>query len=205
PMEILEAASINSLGGQWLSSLPGLPKPKVKFEAEFLAESRDPIRGSSGPFIVATKTFEEVEGKQFDIVLVPAGPPVLDPESIPEGVAKFLQAQVPGAKYIFSVCGGSWTLASLGLLDGKRATSNKSAFNEIKRTTSSAVQWVPKARWVVDGKFWTSSGVTAGQDMAYEFLKTLAGEEFAVSTKNMVELRAAGQGDDEFAEVFKLT
>ncbi|KAF8684914.1 Class I glutamine amidotransferase-like protein [Rhizoctonia solani] len=204
-MEILEAASINSLGGQWLSSLPGLPKPKVKFEAEFLAESRDPIRGSSGPFIVATKTFEEVEGKQFDIVLVPAGPPVLDPESIPKGVAKFLRAQVPGAKYIFSVCGGSWTLASLGLLDGKRATSNKSAFNEIKVRLSLAVQWVPKARWVVDGKFWTSSGVTAGQDMAYEFLKTLAGEEFAVSTKNMVELRAAGQGDDEFAEVFKLT
>ncbi|KAF8752226.1 Class I glutamine amidotransferase-like protein [Rhizoctonia solani] len=197
-MEILEAASINSLGGQWLSSLPGLPKPKVKFEAEFLAESRDPIRGSSGPFIVATKTFEEVEGKQFDIVLVPAGKLKSDP-------VRSLEDTVPGAKYIFSVCGGSWTLASLGLLDGKRATSNKSAFNEIKVRLSSAVQWVPKARWVVDGKFWTSSGVTAGQDMAYEFLKTLAGEEFAVSTKNMVELRAAGQGDDEFAEVFKLT
>ncbi|CAE6337350.1 unnamed protein product [Rhizoctonia solani] len=205
PMEILETASINSLGGQWLATIPGMLKPKVKFECEFVAESRDPIRGSSGPFIVATKTFEEVEGKQFDIILVPAGAPSFDPESIPKSVAKFIRAQVPGAKYVFSVCGGSWTLATLGLLDGKRATSNKATFNEIKKTTSPAVQWVAKARWVVDGKFWTSSGVTAGQDMAYEFLKTLTGEEFALAAKNMVELRAAGQDDDEFADVFKLT
>jgi hypothetical protein len=76
-MEILEAASCNSLGGQWLATVPGIPKPKVKFECEFVAESRDPIRGSSGPFIVATKTFDEVEGKQFDIILVPAGKSVL--------------------------------------------------------------------------------------------------------------------------------
>ncbi|CCO31307.1 hypothetical protein BN14_05346 [Rhizoctonia solani AG-1 IB] len=175
PMEILEAASCNSLGGQWLATVPGIPKPKVKFECEFVAESRDPIRGSSGPFIVATKTFDEVEGKQFDIILVPAGSVSFDPESIPKGVAKFIRAQVPGTKYVLS------------------------------RTTSPAVQWVAKARWVVDGKFWTSSGVTAGQDMAYEFLKTVTGEEFALAAKNMVELRAAGQDDDEFADVFKLT
>ena len=31
--------------------------------------------------------------------------------------------------------------------------------------------WVPKARWTVDGKFWTSSGVTAGIDMAAELIR----------------------------------
>ncbi|CAE7138626.1 unnamed protein product [Rhizoctonia solani] len=203
-MELLEGASINSLSGTWFEHFPGIPKPKVKFECEFVAESREPIRGSSGPFIVATKTFDEVASKQFDIILVPAGPPSFDPESIPKQVAKFIRDQAREAKYVLSVCGGSWTLAALGLLDGKRATSNKSAFKQIKATTSPAVQWVAKARWVVDGKFWTSSGVTAGQDMAYEFLKTVAGEEFALGAKNAVELRAAGAEDDEFAEVFGL-
>ncbi|KAJ1301064.1 hypothetical protein OPQ81_003482 [Rhizoctonia solani] len=205
PMEILESASINSLGGTFIETLPGIPKPNVKFECEFVAESREPIRGSSGPFIVATKTFDEVSSKQFDIILVPAGAVSLDPESIPKPVATFLRAQVPGAQYVLSVCGGSWILASLGLLEGKRATSNKAWFKEIKKTTSPAVQWVAKARWVVDGKFWTSSGVTAGQDMAYEFLKTVTGEEFATAAKNMVELRATSAGDDEFAEIFGLT
>ncbi|KDN46604.1 hypothetical protein RSAG8_04257, partial [Rhizoctonia solani AG-8 WAC10335] len=204
PMEILEGASINSICGTWLEHFPGMSKPKVKFECEFVAESREPIRGSSGPFVVATKTFDEVSSKQFDIILIPAGPPTFDPESIPKAVAKFIRDQVPGTKYVLSVCAGSWTLAALGLLDGKRATTNKSAFNQIKATTSQAVQWVAKARWVVDGKFWTSSGVTAGQDMAYEFLKTVAGVEFATGVKNAVELRAAGADDDEFAEVFGL-
>nr|ACO60071.1 putative ThiJ/DJ-1 [Rhizoctonia solani] len=181
-----------------------MPQPKVKFECEFVAESREPIRGSSGPFIVATKTFDEVSSKQFDIILVPAGPPSLHAESIPKAVAKFIRDQVPEAKYVLSVCGGSWTLATLGLLDGKRATSNKSMFNQIKATTNPTIQWVAKARWVVDGKLWTSSGVTAGQDMAYEFLKTVAGVDFAAGAKNAVELRATGADDDEFAEVFGL-
>ncbi|KDN46602.1 hypothetical protein RSAG8_04255, partial [Rhizoctonia solani AG-8 WAC10335] len=203
-MELLESASINSICSTWFQELPGIPQPKVKFECEFVAESREPIRGSSGPFVVATKTFDEVSSKQFDIILIPAGPPTFDPESIPKAVARFIRDQVPGAKYVLSVCGGSWTLAALGLLDGKRATTNKAAFKQIKATTNPTVQWVAKARWVVDGKFWTSSGVTAGQDMAYEFLKTVAGVEFATSAKNVVELRAAGADDDEFAEVFGL-
>ncbi|KEP52433.1 DJ-1/PfpI family protein [Rhizoctonia solani 123E] len=203
-MEILESASINSLSGTWVEHFPNMPQPKVKFECEFVAESREPIRGSSGPFIVATKTFDEVSSKQFDIILVPAGPPSLHAESIPKAVAKFIRDQVPEAKYVLSVCGGSWTLATLGLLDGKRATSNKSMFNQIKATTNPTIQWVAKARWVVDGKLWTSSGVTAGQDMAYEFLKTVAGVDFAAGAKNAVELRATGADDDEFAEVFGL-
>ena len=63
---------------------------------------------------------------------------------------------------------------------------------------------MPKARWVIDGNIWTSSGVTAGQDMAYEFLKMTTGEEFATTAKNIIELRATSADDDEFAEVYGL-
>ena len=59
---------------------------------------------------------------------------------------------------------GSWVLSATGLLDGRRATTNKSWFKKIaEATTSHNIQWVPKARWVVDGKFWTASGVSAGE------------------------------------------
>lgn len=145
------------------------------------------------------------------------------------------------AQYIIGVCTGSWVLAGIpGILEGKahifhlltnvdsnsikigrRATTNKYSFKEVKvelysydslslltptsqRTTSSDIQWVPKARWVVDGNIWTSSGVTAGLDMAYAFLKVVAGEGFAAACKNLIELRAAGAEDDEFADVFGL-
>ena len=31
-----------------------------------------------------------------------------------------------------------------------------------KAATDKSIEWVPRARWVVDGNIWTSSGVTAG-------------------------------------------
>ncbi|KAG8689712.1 hypothetical protein FRC11_001030 [Ceratobasidium sp. 423] len=203
PMELLETAGVSCASGAFFDALPGFPKPKVKFEAEYVAETREPIRGLAGPLITATKTVDEVSSKQFDIILIPGG--TVRPENIPRKVAEFVRAQVPGATYVFTVCTGSWLLADLGLLDGKRATTNKFFFNEIKKTTNPTVGWVAKARWVVDGKFWTSSGVSAAQDMAYEFIETLAGPEYATAMKGVVGFRATPAGDDELADVFKLT
>ncbi|CAE6478757.1 unnamed protein product [Rhizoctonia solani] len=203
PMELLETAGTKSRMGALVTSLPGVPKPKVKFETEYLAETHDPITPMAGARVLPTKTFSEVASNQFDIILVPGGDNTR-PGEPSKALADFIRGQASGAQYILSVCTGSWILAGLGLLDGKRATTNKSYFNEIKKTTSPSIEWVPKARWVVDGKFWTSSGVTAGQDMGHEFLKTVAGAEFAIVAKNTMELRATNADDDEFADVFGL-
>ena len=37
------------------------------------------------------------------------------------------------------------------------------------------VKWVPKARWVEDGDFFTSSGVSAGMDMSLAVIEKLLG------------------------------
>ena len=39
------------------------------------------------------------------------------------------------------------------------------------------VEWVKQARWVEDGKFATSSGVSAGMDMALAVIERLYGKE----------------------------
>jgi len=41
---------------------------------------------------------------------------------------KFLKEQAPGAKYVMSVCTGAFALGQAGLLDGKRATTNKATY-----------------------------------------------------------------------------
>lgn len=41
-------------------------------------------------------------------------------------------------------------------------------------------------------------------DMAYVFLTYLVGPDFSIKARNIIELRAAGQGDDEFAEIYGL-
>ncbi len=82
------------------------------------------------------------------------------------------------AKNVLSVCTGSALLAKAGVLDGRNATSNKKAFGWVK-SISQHVDWIKKARWVVDGKYYTSSGVSAGMDMSLGFISDLFGKEKA--------------------------
>jgi transcriptional regulator GlxA family with amidase domain len=82
------------------------------------------------------------------------------------------------SSYVLTVCTGSALLARSGLLDGKQATSNKRAFSWVV-SNGPKVDWDKKARWKVDGKYYTSSGVSAGMDMALGFLADRHGIDFA--------------------------
>ncbi len=55
-------------------------------------------------------------------------------------------------------------LGKAGLLDGRRATSNKRVFDQVA-ALNDRVEWIRRARWVEDGNIFTSSGVSAGMDM----------------------------------------
>jgi len=68
-----------------------------------------------------------------------------------------------------SVCTGAALLAASGRLDGLPATSNKQAFDWV-RSVGGLVDWQPVARWVAAGRFYTSSGVSAGMDMTLGFI-----------------------------------
>jgi len=89
-----------------------------------------------------------------------------------------LRSLAERASYVLTVCTGSGLLAKTGLLDGKRATSNKMSF-EWASSNSALADWVKKARWVRDGKFYTSSGISAGIDMALGFVSDIHGIEKA--------------------------
>lgn len=80
-----------------------------------------------------------------------------------------LKQLADNADWVLSVCTGSALLAKAGMLDNKRATSNKLAWDWVT-AQSSQVNWVRQARWVIDGKYYTSSGVSAGMDMTLGFI-----------------------------------
>jgi transcriptional regulator GlxA family with amidase domain len=103
-----------------------------------------------------------------DILLVPGG---LGTRSLVEDAAflELLRGLAETAGTVMSVCTGSALLARAGVLDGREATSNKLAWDWVV-SQGPHVRWVQKSRWVVDGKFWTSSGITAGIDMALGFV-----------------------------------
>ena len=82
------------------------------------------------------------------------------------------------SKYVLTVCTGSALLAQTGLLDNRKATSNKRVFEWVTGYGKS-VNWIKHARWTVDDKYYTSSGVSAGMDMTFGFLSDVHGLEFA--------------------------
>lgn len=82
------------------------------------------------------------------------------------------------SSYVLTICTGSALLARTGLLDRKKATSNKRAFNWVI-TNGANVIWEKNARWTCQDKFYTSSGVSAGIDMSLGFLSDRYGIEFA--------------------------
>lgn len=49
------------------------------------------------------------------------------------------------------------------------------------------MKWIKEARWVEDGKFFTSSGISAGTDMALALIQKLFGRDEAIRIANGAE------------------
>ncbi len=114
-----------------------------------------------------------------------------------------LKALAEGAEYILTVCTGSILFSKTGLLDGRRATSNKRAFAWTGKE-SPKVNWVKKARWVKDGNIYTSSGVSAGMDMTLGFISDMLGYETA--KRQSIEIEYDWKEDpgwDPFSELYQ--
>jgi putative intracellular protease/amidase len=103
-----------------------------------------------------------------------------------DGFVQTLKALAEKSLWCLTVCTGSALLASTGLLDGRQATSNKLVFTWVT-TTGTSVLWQKQARWVVDGKYYTSSGVTAGIDMSLGFVADRFTHDKAIEIANYIE------------------
>ncbi|KAK4128846.1 class I glutamine amidotransferase-like protein [Parathielavia appendiculata] len=145
------------------------------------------------PKLTATHTF--LDAPALDVLLVPGGfGTVALQQSNDKAIQTFLRNRFASLEYLLSVCTGSGILASSGLLDGHRATTNKNSWESVT-SQGPNVTWVPSARWTQDGKIWTSSGVASGIDMMYAFLKHLYGENDPVLTRTMNGIEYAPHTD----------
>ena len=156
---------------------------KPEIEVITVAEKVGPVPSFQGPQTMAE--FDYQNCPQLDLILLPGGFGTIK-ELGNQAILSFLKERVPSAKVTMSVCSGSWILAKAGLLDGRRATSNKFYF-KMATQQSDQVDWVSEARWVEDGPVFTSSGVSAGIDMALAVIASLYGEKKAMDIANYTE------------------
>ena len=151
----------------------------------------------TGPKVVADYSYEDAP--DIDILMVPGGAGTIKQLNT-AATLEFLRNASGKAELVTSVCSGSALLAKAGVLDGHKATCNKQYYN-LLISNGPKVQWQPKARWVEDGKFITSSGVSAGIDMSLAVIARLYGEETAERIANGTEYTwSKDPADDPFAK-----
>lgn len=100
------------------------------------------------------------------------------------------------SEWCLTVCTGSALLAKTGLLDNCNATTNKIAFEWVK-STGINVNWKYKARWVVDKKYYTSSGISAGIDMSLGFIFDRFGDEKVKEITKIMEYEWKNNKDND--------
>lgn len=153
------------------------------YQVFFYSFSGGLIKNSHG-VRVETRHIDDIE-KGVDIFLIPGGYGTRKEVNNAALIDKITQISQL-SKFILTVCTGSALLAKTGILDGRRATSNKRAFEWVI-TQGQNVNWIRKARWTKDGQFYTSAGVSAGMDMTLGFLSDIHGIEFARQTAFRIE------------------
>ncbi len=163
-----------------------------------VAATAGPVASAQGPAAVADHGYAACP--ELEWILVPGGIGTRRSVDDPELVA-WLRRRAAAAAVTMTVCTGTALLARTGLLDGHRATTNKRAFDWVVQQGPN-VEWIRRARWVEDGTFATSSGVTAGIDMALAIIE----REFGAEVARQIELgteyeRHRDPNWDPFADV----
>ncbi|MEM9061515.1 MAG: DJ-1/PfpI family protein [Pseudomonadota bacterium] len=146
-----------------------------EIEVITVAQGSDPVPSRHGQRISVDKILSEKT--DYDLLFIPGGDSALDAAK-DESLMQWIRETSAQAERVMAVCTGTVLLGMTGVLDGRRATTNKLDFTSTVDLAPN-VEWVKQARWVEDGKFFTSSGVSAGMDMALAVAAGLFGREKA--------------------------
>lgn len=138
-----------------------------------IAKNKGTITMSNGLTIAVNKSIDEVT--QLDVLLIPGGADATALQTIDTDILNWIQKIDQTSIYTTSVCTGAWVLGASGLLQGKEATTHWYRAEEM--LTKYGAEFKQK-RWVRDGKYWTSAGVTAGLDMALALVNHLFGKQY---------------------------
>lgn len=147
---------------------------------DLVAASPVPVRTERGLTILPTRTRETA--LQSDILVVPGGTGIdramLDPDWI-----AYTKREANHARFVFGVCTGSLLLAASGVLKGRTAGGHW-----LSRDLLAQFGAVPShERMTVDGKFYTSGGVTSGIDMALRVVADVVDETTARTIQLQIE------------------
>lgn len=156
-----------------LQVLTALERLVPGYRVVVVGERIEPMDTDVRVRVMPDATFGDVPSP--DVLVVPGGRlPTIRAMSDP-AIRRYVLTASDSARFVTSVCTGSLILAAVGLLEGRRAATNWFYTRILEQFGATCVS----ARWVEDGRFITSAGVSAGIDMALVLVSKLTDEPSA--------------------------
>ena len=124
----------------------------------------------------------------YDLVFVPGGFGTRKLRN-DEGFISWIRG-ASGVPHIVSVCTGALLLGAAGLLEGRRATTNASAYELLEPYCREVVE----TRIVQDGNVITGGGVSTSIDLGLYLISLLAGRDAMAAVKQQIDYPYDAQG-----------
>lgn len=141
--------------------------------------------------------FDVAHSRGADFVIIPA---FHDSENA--ATRDWLRKQASKGATLVSICDGVLVMAGTGLLDGHKATGHFHSLDE-RRRDFPKVEWKTNTRFVQDGKFISSAGVSASLPTALYIVELIAGRERAMEVARAQGVSGYSAAHD--SDAFRLT
>jgi transcriptional regulator GlxA family with amidase domain/YHS domain-containing protein len=162
-------------------SVPG--RAETPFSLFTVAETTGAVAASGGMTILPNYSFDTAPAPK--IIVIPA---LHEPS---ERLLNWVRSASRQTDVTMSVCTGASVLAATGLLTGRSATTHHSAYRELAMDYAD-ISVKRGVRFVEDGKFASSGGLSSGIDLALHIVERYFGREVAKQTA--FEMEYQGQG-----------
>lgn len=153
----------------------------AEYEVSTVSQDGNPIVTTMN--LTITPTYSFAKAPSFDILVIPGG----DYEkAIDKPTLDWVRIHSQSATRVVSVCNGAFILAEAGLLNGLTATTFYPALEALKEKYPK-IKTVSNKRFVDNGKFITSAGLSSGIDAALHLVSQHQGMEKAQSIAAAIE------------------
>ncbi|RML93374.1 DJ-1/PfpI family protein [Pseudomonas savastanoi] len=147
------------------------------FNVFTIGRSTAPVRARAG--LKVDPDFSINDHPAIDCLIVPGG--VVTAELEKTDVIHWISDQSEPGRVVAAVCTGAFLLARTGKLAGKQVTTHWEDVDDLKEMFPS-VDVLSTLRWVDEGSFVTSAGISAGIDMSLHLVERLHSRELAERT-----------------------
>lgn len=150
---------------------------RALFNVFTIGRTTAPVRARAG--LKVDPDYSISDHPALDCLIVPGG--VISAELEKPDVIQWISDQSVPERVVAAVCTGAFLLVKTGKLAGKQVTTHWEDIDDLKEMFPS-VDVLSTLRWVDEGAFVTSAGISAGIDMSLHLVERLQNRELAERT-----------------------